>query len=662
LEVALPEYNIVSQLVGCFIIDIRVCISSYVAGNFFSDSVACQIGIWTEPSSCPETTPFWVIYMNLFSAASSSDENLKRIQGRFSPFSIFLITILGIAMAEVIAMIVIYFFRDWPYYQQIFLDAAIMTVIIFPWLYGRSFRPLLQHIQQRYQVERIIATRLQIVNYANTHTLDELLQFTIDEIETLTGSTVGFFHFLELDQKTLHLKTWSTNTVQNVCSIKDANAHYPVDQAGVWADCVRLKRPVIHNNYAALPNRKGLPDGHAPIIREMAVPIIRDEKIVAILGVGNKLHDFTAYDVELASTLADFAWDMVQQKQASDALKQSEERFRTLVNWTYDWELWVDPSTNIVYCSPSCKRITGYGPEEFIDDTELLREIVHAEDRDFFQDHHESVHDASIGMDKIEYRIIDRNGAEHWIEHICRPLFGEAHQYLGRRISNRDITERKLAERNLEEQNRKEQLLTQTIHSLQLDIARDLHDTIGQNISFLRMKLDFLAGKKTIKKTDLQSEISSMTKAASESYDLLRGTLAVLQAGESAQLSHIFARYARQIEDRSLFNVELITAGEPRPLSSKKVRQLFYVFREALNNIEKHAQANLVSIQILWNSDRFTFKVLDDGIGFDLTESHPDGHFGLKFMRQRLEMLNGSLDIQSELGSGTSLVIQVPYE
>ena len=68
------------------------------------------------------------------------DDSLDRIQGKYSPLFILLITIIGIAMAETIAMIVVYFERHLPYYQQVVIDAAVMTVIIFPILYFLSFR------------------------------------------------------------------------------------------------------------------------------------------------------------------------------------------------------------------------------------------------------------------------------------------------------------------------------------------------------------------------------------------------------------------------------------------------------------------------------------------------------------------------------------------
>ena len=608
------------------------------------------------------------LFVNLGSASGSTlgddqqSTGLKKIQGRYSPAFILLITIAGIAVAEVIAMIVVYSQRHLPYPQQVVIDTAVMTVIIFPILYFLSFRPLLRHIQQRHQVERILQSRLRILQYANAHSLPNVLQFTLDELETLTSSKVGYFHFVEPDQKGVNLQAWSTNTLRVYCSVNPDRHHYSLDDAGVWADCIRLRKAVVHNDYASLPYRRGLPDGHAPVLREMAVPIMRDGNIMAVLGVGNKPDVYTDKDIEIVSTLADFVWDIVKQKQAGDALRKNEEKLRTLTDWTYDWELWLDPSGGVVYNSPSCERITGYIPDEFVTNPDLLIDIVHPDVRELYREHHQLVHDESADVEKIEYCIFARSGEERWIEHICRPVFSDGGQYLGRRVSNRDITQRKMAEQEIEERNQKEKMLTQTIHTMQLDIARDLHDTIGQNISFLRMKLDYLSGKSGIKRADMLTEMQSMTKAANESYDLIRGTLAILQSTDSSDLFRVFSRYAEQIEERSSVEVEFASDGDPRTLSPKRMRQLFYIFREALTNIEKHSQASKVSIRIGWDANCLILAVSDNGNGFDPLITQYGSHYGLKFMRERVELLNGTLDIHSVIGSGTKLVARVPYE
>ena len=140
--------------------------------------------------------------------------------------------------------------------------------------------------------------------------------------------------------------------------------------------------------------------------------------------------------------------------------------------------------------------------------------------------------------------------------------------------------------------------LAQKINTVQLEIARDLHDTIGQNISYLRMKLEYLAETRPC--SDLSPEIMHMSSVANESYDLVRGTLAMLQPNRSAHLHELFAGHAQQIMDRTDLQISIDCRGEPRLISTRQMRQLFYIFREAVNNVEKHAHASRVSVETNW--------------------------------------------------------------
>ena len=353
--------------------------------------------------------------------------------------------------------------------------------------------------------------------------------------------------------------------------------------------------------------------------------------------------------------------EIKQREQNELALRRSEEKFRALADWTYDWEIWQDPQGVIVYTSPSCERITGYHPEDFIAYPNLLIQIVHPTDRPFYEEHLEVIHNESVGPLIVEYRILSQDGSEHWIEHICRPLYGKENQYLGRRISNREITLRKRAEMDVKGREQKEKMLTQTIHTMQMDIARDLHDTVGQNISYLRMKLDHIVEKEFLTDPDIAQDIKRMSEVANESYDMIRGTLTVLQSEDATDLSRLFARYAAQIEERSTFKFDFASHGNPKPLSANQMRQLFYVFREILSNIEKHSNASHVSLDLTWEEKFMTFVIFDNGRGFDSADLH-SGHYGLQFIRDRLESLNGSISIYSEVGSGADIIIQVPYE
>lgn len=589
--------------------------------------------------------------------------NLAQIQGQVSPGRILVTIIGGIILAETIAMAFVYYARDWPYGWQVVLDATIMTIIISPLLFVLSFRPLVQYIQQHNQSESILRSRLRMLQYANTHTLEDLLQYVVDEAEALTGSRIGFFHFLQPDQKTLWLQAWSTNTQQQLCNADEKDSHSGVEQAGIWADAVRERQPVIHNDYLSMPNRKGTPEGHAPIEREMVIPILRDQKVVAILGVGNKAQYYTSTDLQLLTTLGDFAWDIVENKRAENSLRQSEVKFRTLADWTYDWELWLDPQGKIIYTSPSCERITGYSSEELSADPDLLYRMIHPDDWLLYEEHRNQVHDMATDITiQLEFRIIARDGSEHWLEHICRPLYASDGQHLGRRITNRDVTLRKQAESKIAEQNRREEKLTQALQTIQLDIARDLHDTLGQNIGFLRMNLEHLQEVGWHNPDSLQAQLKNMTKAANEAYDLIRAMLAMLQLGFSTDMLDLFSRYGMQVAERACFKFEIASQGKPNPLFPDQIRQIFYIFREALNNIEKYAGADLVVCEFVWEDDGLTFEISDNGRGFDTNVTPAPGHYGLNFMRTRADLINGALFLRSAPGEGTTIRVIVPNE
>lgn len=193
------------------------------------------------------------------------------------------------------------------------------------------YQGILIDITDRKRTESVIAARMRLIQFAETHTIDELLEATLNELEKLTDSCIGFYHFVEADQQTLRLQNWSTRTRGEFCLAAGKGLHYDLAAAGVWGDCILQRRPVIHNDYASLPHRKGLPPGHPPVTRELVVPVFRGERILAVLGVGNKPRNYTSEDVETVSLLADLSWGIVERKRAEEALRVSEQKYRDIV-------------------------------------------------------------------------------------------------------------------------------------------------------------------------------------------------------------------------------------------------------------------------------------------------------------------------------------------
>lgn len=173
---------------------------------------------------------------------------------------------------------------------------------------------IVHDITGRLRHETASAFYSSLLEVIDTMSIKQLLQMTLDKAESLTDSSIGFFHFVEDDQKIITMQQWSTNTLNLLCKAKGESSHYCVDQAGVWADALRERKAVIHNDFASLPHRKGMPEGHAGLIREALIPIFRHEKIVAILGVGNKLRNYDESDIKWLTIIADAAWEVVAKK------------------------------------------------------------------------------------------------------------------------------------------------------------------------------------------------------------------------------------------------------------------------------------------------------------------------------------------------------------
>lgn len=237
-------------------------------------------------------------------------------------------------------------------------------------------------ITERKRAEQTLQARLRLTQFSVDHSLHELLVATLDEAGQLTGSPIGFYHFLDADQQTLTLQAWSTRTTAEFCTAAGQGQHYSVDQAGVWVDCVRERRPVVHKNYAALPasRRKGLPPGHAHVERELVVPVFRGDLIVAILGVGNKPQPYGDQDIATVSLLADLAWDVAERKRAEAARHESEENYHNLFQNAAIGIFHSLPEGRFLRVNPALAAMLGYAsPEEMVSTVTDIRTQVYIE-------------------------------------------------------------------------------------------------------------------------------------------------------------------------------------------------------------------------------------------------------------------------------------------
>jgi diguanylate cyclase (GGDEF)-like protein/PAS domain S-box-containing protein len=305
-----------------------------------------------------------------------------------------------------------------------------------------------KQIAERKRLGDVMKLRLELMEYAVTHSLEEFLQKTLDEIGALTDSPIGFYHFVEPDQKTLSLQAWSTRTEKEFCVAKGKGMHYGIDEAGVWVDCVYERRPVIHNDYLSLLHRKGLPEGHAPVIRELVVPIMHESHIVAILGIGNKPTEYTEKDVDLVSFIADVAWEITKRKQAEELLHENQARLDFTLR-SASMGVWhLNLIENKRYFDDQVCHLLGINPAMFTGSAEEFFGVVHPDDRETIK----AAMARTIEQDVLyepEYRAVWPDGSVHYITargRLVRDDNGRPFRING---IIWDITSRKQAEKEL---------------------------------------------------------------------------------------------------------------------------------------------------------------------------------------------------------------------
>lgn len=149
--------------------------------------------------------------------------------------------------------------------------------------------------------------------------------------------------------------------------------------------------------------------------------------------------------------------------QRTEQLRSSEEKYRTIAEFTYDWEYWIAPTGKLRYVSPSCERVTGYKAQEFIEDNELMLKIVHPDDKSTMETCFTNIEPGNLLGAGNEFRIITKSKELRWVENRCQPVDNAEGAFLGLRGSVRDITERKLSEIALRESEQRLHDITENV-------------------------------------------------------------------------------------------------------------------------------------------------------------------------------------------------------
>ena len=233
-----------------------------------------------------------------------------------------------------------------------------------------------------------------------------------------------------------------------------------------------------------------LPDESTRWIRNCAFPVKDNGTVSRIVGISE---DFTTH------------------KLMEEALRRSEEKYRTVADFTYDWEFWIGPDGHYIYISPACERITGYPAASFLNDPKLLEQITHPDDREVIINHRHSTPEDS-DIIPFDFRILTSQNEERWIEHRCQAVFDSHGEWQGWRGSNRDITDHK----KMEEQRMVIEKLEST-STLAAGIAHDFNNLLAAIVGNLDLaKLYLTPGSEALRHVGIAEEASWKAQALTQ--------------------------------------------------------------------------------------------------------------------------------------------------
>jgi two-component system, NarL family, sensor histidine kinase UhpB len=417
--------------------------------------------------------------------------------------------------------------------------------------------------------------------------------------------------------------------------------------------------------FVSVEDQERLKQHIASLSKEKSVAVI-ENRVIASGGsirwqqwTNRALFDEQGRIVELQST----GRDITDRKAAEEKLRISEETYRLLIE-NVNESIVVAQGGMLTFANPKAVQLIGYSKEEIL--SLPFMEFIHPDDRGMVSVNYAKRMKGEKVPENYLFRVVSKDGVVKWME-ISAVFFIWEGRPATLNFLN-DITERKKAEEELKKSH--EQLrnfarrLAEAEEIERQKIARELHDRVGQNLTALGINLSILRNQLSDTLTEqTDARLKDSMGILEETAKRIRDVMSDLRPSvlDDYGLMAAIRWLSEQISKRTglTINVEYRDTKVDLPLETEIT--LFRIAQELLTNITKHAKASEVSIRLDSMDGKVRFVITDNGVGFDPTALRQIGEsrWGLLNVRERTEAIDGILTIESHLGQGTRVVIEV---
>ncbi|MBI5409562.1 MAG: PAS domain S-box protein [Nitrospirae bacterium] len=535
-----------------------------------------------------------------------------------------------------------------------------------------------------------------VLKYRN---FEDATRTIFDSCKNLIGAAAGYVALLSEDKKENKVLFLDPGGLS--CKV---DPFLPMPIRGLREEAYSTGKAVYHNDFSGSEWKRFMPEGHVSLDNVLFSPLVIEREVVGLLGLANKPGGFTENDALMAAAFGELAAIALLNSQTLEALRNNEERFRSVVETATDAIITINAHGNIVSWNRAAEYIFGYLYDEV--NGRPLALLMPERFREFHQrgiNRLQSGGEAILIGKTLELAGLRRNGEEFPLELSLAEWKTKQGDFFTGIV--RDITQRKRMEDELQRakdgleikvQERTEELKS-AVALLQAEIAErkeaertimfyqeqlraliskvsvleererkriseHLHDNISQNLAISKLRLETLKESYPAIARDLNETQGlieqTITFVRSMIFDLSPPVL--YELGFMSAVDWLVEKLQEQYKI-------IITFGCDKSLAEPKGEAgilLFKTVRELMMNIVKHSEAEKAKVSISHDGNNMEINIEDNGVGFDTSKIDPltckSENFGIFSIREKIKYLKGAFDIESKPGEGTKVKIVVP--